>query len=112
MVLHFGQESRLGLAYIPAPPSNGPETVTSSGDTNRARAPRKTHQMPSVSVFTGMEKPPTGVIWSITPLERIVRRAILAAIPYHSLVPSRDVSAVISEAKVQMFPRKYQSRGE
>jgi hypothetical protein len=65
-------------------------------------------QMPSLSLIMGQESPTEPVGYSSTPLQRILRRALLAQIKYSfksdisNLSPSQLVSNIITHAKKLM----------
>ncbi|KAL6304114.1 hypothetical protein BKA93DRAFT_916343 [Sparassis latifolia] len=84
-----------------------PQSITSSSGT-----PDQQHVVPSVLDIVGETAPPQA-IWDATPLERILRRAILAQTRYTmTTTPARIVSGAIADAKAAMLPNEWTKRRE
>ncbi|KAH9931391.1 hypothetical protein B0H21DRAFT_96614 [Amylocystis lapponica] len=85
LILRFGTEGHLTLAYIPPPPQGTVRPL-----------------IPTVQRFLSGDRD-TNWKRSILPLERILRRAIYAERLHSVLAPAKEVSMEITEAKAEMF---------
>ena len=94
-LVQFGFDNRITLEEVP-----DPENLDDADDL--------ISQMPSLSLIMGQESPTEPVGYSSTPLQRILRRALLAQIKYSfksdisNLSPSQLVSNIITHAKKLM----------
>ncbi|EPS95196.1 hypothetical protein FOMPIDRAFT_1062824 [Fomitopsis schrenkii] len=130
MVLRIGMQSRLSLAYIAPktyaaarPPPNGPHSAPgahagapsmleelkssrlpglSDDPDHDAEQDFREHEMPSTQEVAGVVKVNPFNVYSPHPLERILRRVILASRPPSSAAPMNDVNYEIGTANEQM----------
>ncbi|OSX60751.1 hypothetical protein POSPLADRAFT_1183281 [Postia placenta MAD-698-R-SB12] len=125
-ILSIGTEPRLSLDYVPPPqqlsakeaqsdsPSPGMPAVQ-SGDPEQKMdlhefqghiRVSEQHDMPSVLQLAEVVDTPADKTFAVTPLERILRRAILASRPTLVLAPAKEVSIEIAEAKKALLTRE------
>ena len=108
ILLRFGAVARLSLDYIPPqlPPDEHAEADGAEEESDGVVPEVKdsSHPMPSIPVFLKMEAPEPNVVWTTIPLERILRRAILASRSSFVGPPATEVSHRIRQGKEEMFP--------
>ncbi|TFK80730.1 hypothetical protein K466DRAFT_605089 [Polyporus arcularius HHB13444] len=103
-VLLMGTEPRLSLEFVDVPESDSHDE---QADPRAAQAQDDyaKHGIPTPLEFVGAEPVPEAKAFAIAPLERILRRAILASIEDEVDPPYvRPVSAAIADAKAEMVP--------
>ncbi|KAI0666161.1 hypothetical protein C8Q78DRAFT_1072635 [Trametes maxima] len=120
-LLQVGTDPRLSLDFVPAPDyaqapaapneeMEGPleEIVAREGERldQFAGAERFREQgMPTPAEFAGMRPVPEGTSYGVTPLERILRRAIVASLPDSGETLAEQALRAIAEAKEEMVVR-------
>lgn len=114
MILRIGTEPKLSLRYIPLPDESGRtiDRQNTSGDqfggknVSASSAQAKKYRKPSAITLVGLEEMDPDTPYDMTPLERILRRAVLATRRFVDYSPAREVTIKIVEAKSEMFDCK------
>ncbi|KAI0352526.1 hypothetical protein OH77DRAFT_794799 [Trametes cingulata] len=119
-VLLVGTDPRLSFEFISAPKYRRgqpqPEELTGLlDDIMEAEVERvqrisdskefHPHGMPTPVELTGLKPAPDGQTYSLVPLERVLRRAIVASVPQTGAPLARQMSEAISQAKDEMVVR-------
>ena len=114
-ILYAGSYPRMNLHYIPAPDytlgSEDSRYIGSSPEDVVRRLPSTPdpelftpHGLPTPLELVGLQAVEEKRAFGVGPLERILKRAVLASFAELDYSPGKQVSLAIAEAKVEMVP--------